>query len=411
MIKQLHSFKEFLGEAVLTHLEHPEDGIFDYGHKGGVQAIAVMKDLIDSLSGNVKKPIGIQTKVDGAPSVVCGIDPETKKFFVGTKSIFNKNPKVNFSEKDVDDNHGHAPGLAEKLKIALKEFPKLGIKNVVQGDFLFIPSDLKTQTIDGASYVTFTPNTITYAVPVNSGLAKRMKRAKVGVVWHTTYTGSNIADMSAVFSIDISKMKETSDVWFTDTNFKDVSGVANFTKAERDHFLSELDKAQSELDKLDKASMDILFGSEMSTDIKVYINSRVRSGSSFSAKKDMITGMIDFLKDKNEKKIQGLKSDKAKEKARTEFNALMNKLRTPNVLGTLGHAFAWHNSMQVIKKGLITKLEKVQNIPSFVQTENGFDVIGPEGFVIIDVLKNQAVKLVDRMEFSRQNFNALKSWK
>lgn len=407
----MKSYKEYIVEAKLQHLEHIEDSIFGFGIEGGKSTIVIMKDLIASLQGHSSKPINIQTKVDGAPSVVAGINPENGKFFVGTKSLFNKNPKVNYTAQDVEANHGHAPGLAEKLKVALVEFPKMNIVGILQGDFLFIPSDLKTQTIDGTKYVTFTPNTITYAVPADSELAASIKRAKVGVVWHTTYTGSTIADMSASFSININKLKRTPDVWFTDTNFKDVSGVATFTAKEQEAITKELNAAQAELMKLDKTAAEILFGSGfIAENLKIFINSRVRTGKTFDTKKSIISDFIDFIKEKNVKRVQELKSEKAKDKATQEFAVVVSSLRKSNVLGTLAHALEWHNVIQSIKYKLIKKLEQVQNIPSFIQTADGFRATGAEGYVIIDVLSNTAVKLVDRLEFSRANFTALKSW-
>jgi hypothetical protein len=55
-------------------------------------------------------------------------------------------------------------------------------------------------------------------------------------------------------------------------------------------------------------------------------------------------------------------------------------------------------------------MEKVNKIPAFIKTDTGYKVTGPEGFVAIDKLSNSAVKLVDRLEFSRNNFNAIKNW-
>ncbi len=181
-------FKTILNEAKLTHLEHLEDAIFDDGYAGGVEALKILTDISNTLAGHSKKPINIQAKVDGAPSIVAGINPENGKFFVGTKAVFNRTPKLNYTNADVDKHH--EGNLAVKLKIALKEFPKMGIKGIIQGDFMFIPSDLKKETIDDEKYVTFTPNTITYAIPAGTDLAKKITKAKVGVVWHTTYSGA-----------------------------------------------------------------------------------------------------------------------------------------------------------------------------------------------------------------------------
>ena len=201
----MKSFKSYITEEKLTHLEHVEDAIFDFGIGGAKEALKILDDVAHSLEGHSKRAVNIQAKVDGAPAIVAGINPENGKFFVGSKSLFNKTPKINYTNADVDKNH--KGGLADKLKVALKEFPKMKLKGIYQGDFMFTPEDLKKETIDGEKYITFTPNTITYAVPLDSDLAKTIMKSKAGVIWHTTYTGDTIADLKANFKINIKSFK------------------------------------------------------------------------------------------------------------------------------------------------------------------------------------------------------------
>jgi len=364
-----------------------------------------------SLHGHTKKPVNIQAKVDGAPAVIAGINPENGKFFVGTKALFNKTPKINYTDADIDANHGKSAGLAAKLKVALREFPKLGLKGVYQGDFMYTPEDLKKETIDGEKYVTFTPNTITYAIPLGTDLAKHIIKSKVGIVWHTTYTGNTIADLSAQFKIDISAMKKSKDVWFTDTNFTDVSGTATLTVGEMKAIEKSLQAARNELNKLDKPSLEVLFGkTKIAAMVKIYINTMVRQGQRFSGRQKAMSTFIDFAREKYQKEIDKLKSEKGKAKKQVELDDFLKNIRSKKLAGTFVYALQWHDTIIDIKMILIKKMEKVNKIPAFIKTDSGYKVTGPEGFVAIDTLSNSAVKLVDRLEFSRANFTAVKSW-
>ena len=405
-------FKTLINEAKLTHLEHIEDAIFDDGYAGGVEALKILNGVADTLAGHSKKPMNIQAKVDGAPSIVAGINPENGKFFVGTKAVFNRNPKLNYTNADVDKNHGHAASLAEKMKIALKEFPKMGIKGIIQGDFMFVPSDIKKEEIDDEKYITFTPNTITYAVPAGTDLAKEITKANVGVVWHTTYSGDTIADLSAHFKIDISKLKKTKDVWFTDTNFSDVSGTATLTVGEMAFIQKRLASAERELSLLDKPSLKIMFGkTEIAFNMKIYINDLTKQGKKFSGKQQAVGGFIEFLRKRYNPMIDKLKTEKGKSKKQSSLEDLINIInKNRKIGGTLAYALQWHDDIADIKLLLIKKMEKVNKIPAFIKTPTGYKVTGPEGFVAIDTLSNSAVKLVNRLEFSKNNFNAIKNW-
>lgn len=403
----MKSFNSFLREEKLTHLEHVEDAIFDFGIDGARQALKILDDVAQSLKGHSKRAVQIQAKVDGAPAIIAGINPENGKFFVGSKSLFNKTPKINYTNADVDANH--SGGLADKLKAALKYFPKMKMKGIYQGDFMFTPEDLKTETIDGEKYVTFTPNTITYAVPINLPLAKTILQSKAGVIWHTTYTGDTIADLKAVFQINIKQFTKQKFVWFTDTNFVDASGTATFTIKELAALRLKLKHANEELKKLNSADMKLLFGkTEISKLVKVYINSQVRKGESFSNKQKSVSTFIDFVRADLDKKLNKLKSQKAKDKKQSDYDKLIYDLRKS--AGTFAHTLEWHNDVIDVKLMIVKKLEKVNQIPAFIKTPTGYKATGPEGFVAIDTLSNSAVKLVDRLEFSQANFNAIKSW-
>ena len=217
-------FTEYLEESKENknvHLEHIEDEALNRGVAGARDAINFLRSLRDMLAGHSSSHVNITTKWDGAPAIFAGINPENGKFFVGTKGVFNKNAKLNYTEEDIDNNHP-SEGLNSKLKVALRYLPKLGIKGVLQGDMMFAKGDIDKQVIDGVSYIIFQPNTIVYAVPADSKLARSMLDAQLGVVFHTSYTGRTIEDMKASFNVDIGKLSTTKDVWFRDASFVEI---------------------------------------------------------------------------------------------------------------------------------------------------------------------------------------------
>ena len=214
-------FREFLSEGVQQHnlhLEHLEDEVFNGGVGGTRRAIDFLLSLKKMLTGHVERHMNITTKWDGAPAIFCGINPDNNRFFVGTKGIFAKAAKLNYTEDDINKHH-ESEGLREKLKLALEHLPKLGITGILQGDMLFTRADLKKETIDGEVYLTFQPNTIIYAVPHDSTLAQHMKAAKLGVVFHTSYHGKTMDKMKASFKVDIGALRHTQDVWCRDASF------------------------------------------------------------------------------------------------------------------------------------------------------------------------------------------------
>ena len=231
------SFSEILLEdkgGKNLHLEHLEDEILNYGVDGGRAAINFLRSLRDMLAGASRSSVSITQKWDGAPALFAGINPDNDKFCIAKKSMFNVNPKIYYTEEDIDNDLSGA--LNEKFKVALAEFSKLGIKGVLQGDLMWT-DDTETTNIDGVSYITFQPNTIVYAVPTDSEMGKKIKASKIGIVWHTTYTGDTLQGMKASFGADISGLNKPSSVWMDDATYKDVSGKATFTvkETEKNH--------------------------------------------------------------------------------------------------------------------------------------------------------------------------------
>ena len=403
------TFKQYLTEAKEgknLHLEHLEDEVLNNGINGTRGAINFLQSLRDMLAGNAKRSINVTVKWDGAPAVFAGINPENGKFFVGTKGVFNKTPKVNYTDADIDANHSSG-GLNEKLKVALKYLPKLGIKDVLQGDLLFTQDDLSTETIDGIPYTTFTPNTITYAVPKES--ADPIKKSKMGIVWHTTYTGDTLQSMRASFGASISGLTKTKDVWFTDADYKDTSGTINFNKSETDKITAVLSLAGKTFRNMSANFMRQLMDREdIVILIKTFNNTKVREGQAISNTSRHTSDLIKYIEVKLQKNIDSVKTPKAKQaKQKTKDEVIRFLSSQKKGLQTI---FDMQNHLVVAKNMVIRKLESARGaMDTFIRTDNGYRVTPAEGFVAIDQIGN-AVKLVDRMEFSRANFNAAKNW-
>lgn len=396
----MRTFTTFLTEQKNLHLEHLEDELFNRGEAGVNEAIAFLKSLSDMLKGNAKSPVNVTVKWDGAPAVFAGTNPENGKFFVATKSLFNKTPKINYTNGDIDRNH--SGGLADKLKVALASLKGLGIKGVLQGDMLYTTGDLSSQTIDGESMLTFTPNTITYAVPSNSGLASKINSSQMGIVFHTTYSGDTIENLKASFGADVSGLRKTNKVWYQDADYRDVSGRATMTaKQERD--IQNYIKGTERIVKGSKAALKKIVNSQLKDLIKIYLNQNVRAGID----KGTAGGLAAFLGSRFDTKISSLKTDKARERVQQEKDDLMKELKRNE--RSLDGIFTAHYYLAQAKMLILKKLQALNTMPSFIKTDSGYKVTNPEGFVAID-RTGKAVKLVDRMEFSRANFNVAKDW-
>ena len=405
-------FKEFLTEAKEgknVHLEHIEDEVLNRGVSGARDAINFLRSLRDMLAGNSDSNVNLTTKWDGAPAIFAGINPENGKFFVGTKSVFNANAKLNYTEEDIDNNHPN-PGLNDKLKVALRYLPKLGIKGVLQGDMMFTKGDIKKQVIDGTSYITFQPNTIVYAVPSGSKLASAMLAAQLGVVFHTSYTGKKLADMKASFNIDINHLTNTKDVWFRDAYFVDASGTATFTEQETKQITGILADAGRLFQTINPMTLNRIAASDVIlTYIKTFNNTKVRAGEAIKDTKLHTVQLIKWIEDKLNKEILAAKMEKTKQKKQQEKNELMRFFRQN--AGELRKIFDLQNDIVDSKNMIISKLQQLRQVTgSFLKTDDGFKVTNPEGFVAVDKLKGNAVKLVDRLEFSLANFTAQKNW-
>jgi len=403
----MFSFKGFFTKEKNTHLEHVEDDIINRGSKGGENAINFLKSIRNMLAGSSGKKVNMSVKWDGAPAIICGINPENGQFFVGTKAVFNVNPKINYTTSDIRRNHGG--DLADKLMIALRELKKLNISGILQGDFLFSKSDLKTATIDGESMITFTPNTITYAVPVDSDIGKKIKRARMGIVFHTSYSGKTMKDLKAGFGT-VSGRSGISSVFLADAAYKDVSGSAKLTKAELSTFNARLRMAEGSLSKAGPMLDTMNKSDSLSVGfrLKTFFNHYIRNTQGNMAKvKTLVEMFREYYENFLKAEIDSRKTDSGKQKYRDLLK--INLTFIDRNKQSLYFAIASHVTLQNAKNFLVSKLSEIQSIGHFLRTPNGYKVTAPEGFVAVDRTAG-AVKLVDRLEFSRANFTAEKDW-
>ena len=401
----MFSFTGFLTEAKNLHLEHLEDEVLNNGVTGTRGAINFLQSLRDMLAGNVKSSVNVTVKWDGAPAVFAGINPENGQFFVGTKGVFNKNAKINYSHEDIDRNHP-AKGLNQKLKVALTELSKLGIKDVLQGDMLFTQEDLEKKTIEGKQYVTFQPNTIVYAVPKES--ASQILSSKMGIVFHTTYSGKTMEDMSASFKVNLRGLSKSSSVWFSDATYKDTSGTINFNKAETKEINSVLSQAGKTFRTLKANILNTVEDTNYNVLIKTFNNTKVRAGEKITDTRQHTRGLIAYVYDKLKADVDRVKRPETKKEKQLTMDFKMKFFRSNS--SQLVKIFDMQNLLVAAKELIIRKLEKSKGVmDTFVRTDKGYRVTQPEGFVAVDHM-GKAVKLVDRLEFAHQNFTAAKNW-
>ena len=404
----MFSFKGFFTKDKNTHLEHLEDDIINRGSKGGVNAINFLKAVRDMLAGHSGTKINTTVKWDGAPAIICGVNPENGKFFVGTKSVFNVTPKINYTTADIRQNHSGA--VAQKLSVCLAHLSTLNIKQILQGDLLFT-NDTKSVAIDGEKMISFTPNTITYAVQASSGIGKKIARAKMGIVFHTMYTGKTIKNLNANFGNV--RGSGNSRVWVASAAYRDDSGSIMFTKSELSKFDAQIRMAEGSLYKGEKIlnEMQSQASNPLSVGfrLKAFFNYYIRNNKGGMGKVKVLQDMFrDYYENTLKMEIDARKTDKAKQKYR---DILANGLKFINQnKSSLYFAIASHVTLANAKTTLIQKMNQIQQIGHYIKTGTGYRVTAPEGFVAVDRVAG-AVKLVDRLEFSRANFTLPKGWK
>jgi len=400
----MFNFKGFLTQDKNTHLEHLEDDIINRGAAGGDNAINFLKAVRNMLAGS-GQGTNMTVKWDGAPAIICGINPENGKFFVGTKSVFNVNPKINYTSRDISRNHGGV--VAQKLEVCLANLKRLNIKGILQGDLLFT-NDLKAITIDGEKMISFTPNTITYAVPQNSNIGKRIAKAKMGIVFHTQYSGKKMNSLSASFGTVTGSSNRN--IFLASAAYKETAVL--FPKSELNKFDAQIRMAEGSLRKaapiLNLMSKNISDDLSIGYRLKTYFNHFIRNSNSSMDKVSVMQKQFrDYFESVLQAEIDKRKTPKGKEKfikAKKDGLQFIDRNRQ-----ALYFAIASHITLGVAKNTLLQKMSQVQSIGNFIRTSTGYRVTAPEGYVAVDKVAG-AIKLVDRLEFSRQNFTMPKGW-
>ena len=402
-------FKDYLAEQKNTHMTHIEDRVLYGGVKGTREAIFALRSMRDMLAGNTNKRSNVTVKWDGAPAVFAGTDPSDGKFFVAKKGIFNKNPKVYKSHEDIDaDTSGD---LSAKLKVAFDELKDIGIKGVIQGDIMYTKKDLKKANIDGTKYITFHPNTIVYAVPEASALGKQIAKSKLGVIFHTSYTGKDFLSMKASFNVDVSRLKKKPSVWFDDARVKDMTGTANMTAVQTDEVNAALSKAGKIFSQISGTTLRAIENNPaFAQEIETFNNTFVRKSEKITNPKSHVQKLITWFTDKYDKEIEKRKSPAGKEKQQLKKDERLSFFSVANSK-SLELMFELQMAIIDAKELIISKLDELKQLDTFILTKNGFRVTGQEGFVAITD-EGGAVKLVDRLEFSYNNFSAdtIKGW-
>ena len=398
----------------LKHLEHLEDEMLNYGSEGCAASVSFLEELAKMLGHKSSATGFLQTKWDGAPSVVCGTDPATDIFFVGTKSVFNKiDPKLCASEGAIDRWYGDKPNLAKGLKFALKYFKQLDIKGVVQGDLMFTDSTRKEETINGEKLYTFTPNTITYGIPVDHPIGVEVGQSKVGVVFHTHYVGDNLADAQAKAGADVKRFNKVREVAVieNDTNINDVTLTAQeMAKFERHiNIIATLCGNCGEfLDNIvEKTGTTGDAKWHVASYLKQFFNAEIREGRSVGNARLTLDKLIEFYHEKMKKELGKIKTAKTLTlKRQLVFDS--EKYLDENI-GNFTDLMNLYREMQITKQFIIDKLDHLEKFRTFVREEKGYKVTTPEGYVLHQ--DGNMIKLVNRLEFSYNNFTVSKQWR
>ena len=395
-----------------THLEHLEDSILLDGQQGAKDAFMFLDELARVFTGAQKNNFKITTKWDGAPAVFCGTHPDTKKFFVGSKSVFNVNAKINYTAEDIDRNHGGSAGLAAKLKDCLKYLPELGIEGMAQGDLLFT-DDKEKKKINGTNCLIFQPNTITYCIPEADELYEKASKAKLGVVFHTSYSGKSMDSVQASFGYDVSQLNDSKNVLVLSAETGQLGSDILLTQSEKSSLVKlktssvkSLSNASSFLDEVAeqiKTKDQLVIG----TRLKIFFNKYVREGKKLPSDKVFVKEFQEYFETEVKKAADKVKTPKAKASKLAKLYDGLGMIKDQEK--ALKSTVNLYSALQSAKEMFIRKLEKGERFGTYLKTENGYDITAPEGYVAIQDGTN-AVKLVDRLSFSVANFNVEKNW-
>ena len=403
----------------LKHLEHIEDEMLNYGVKGCMKIVGDLKEIREMLGcGGTGY---LQTKWDGAPSIVCGKDPQNGQFFVGKKSVFNKKPELCYGDLDINDFYGDKPGLAEKLRYCLKYFKTLGIEGVVQGDLLWTEGDLKLETVHGQKVYIFKPNTIAYGVPAEQDVGKAAKKAKIGVVFHTHYKGQDerknhkplLSEMTSRGGLGSDKIKSTDDVFVVNNDTPlDKIGLTPSEEKDFDDTVGRIETACGACGDF----LDYLVTNGSGTGnptgddkyhiapyVKRYFQDEIKPNTGGARTPDVgktLQQMITFYGVQMDKTISKLKSPKTVAE-KVELTKKSMEFVENNEY-KFKAMIALYKEVQNLKLLIIKKLDPLEKtFKTFVLTKNGYEVTSHEGYVLHR--DGDMVKLINKLEFTKNN--------
>jgi hypothetical protein len=330
----------------LTHIEHIEDRFIKGGNIDLSYTLRTMTEVHNMLVASMedrhyKSSAIITEKFDGSPSIVFGHDKETGRFFVATKSFFSKSPKLNFSEEDIRLNHGYSSNLLDKLTAALKYLPKITPETgIFQGDLMYVQG-MNVET--AADKIYFTANTVNYSCYSDTFMGKRIYDSRIGIAIHTQH----ITDRH--IPADLTLFNKDEDVVVIDPRIN--INRAYYPAEHQKEFLTLLQEinntplTQSEVNEVMRHSVKLM----------QYINKIVKGTAVPREESEFASPIFDAF-------------------------------------------FFVHSHLQAAKKLLNDALS---NTRQFYTEINGQETKG-EGFVVI--YEQRMNKIVDREEFSRQNF-------
>ena len=387
----MQSFKNFLKEEAgaedgkLKHIHHAEDRPLFHGAKGFEHAKGALTQAHEHIKSG-SKSTHLTMKYDGSPAIVFGHHPETGKFFVASKSAFNKNPKINYTHEDIKKNHGHAPGLMDKLHASLNHLKKIAPKTgVYQGDLMYTHDDLKHHK---NGKVSFTPNTITYTG--HGEEAQKIKDSKIGVVVHTQYHGKTAASLKADPHPDLHNFATHKDVW-TKHPEHDTSNV-HYSEHDQEEFHKHIAAAQKIHDTHKKTMYRTTepHGGE-SGHLATYINQTVRTDEKPSAE-----GLKKHITDKYNKAIEKLKTPASQGRRQAELSSHTKHIDAHKK--DYENLLKMHKHLQQAKDVLVNNLNQhTGGLEHHIDSK----ATDPEGYVVHHA--GEPTKLVNRKEFAKAN--------
>jgi hypothetical protein len=240
-------------------------------------------------------------------------------------------------------------------------------------------------------------------------LGTQIQNAKVGIIFHTTYAGDNLADSEAKAGADVSSFTRSPDVWFDNASYKNVSGSATFTKQESEQFSKGIQTLRTLLQSVPKnLSAMLTTNKDFVPMFQMFINSEVKQGRIPTDVNQFMKAFQQFYLERMQQQLSGLKAQKAiavRQQKMKDMPRFLSTMKKP-----LQAMLMFYKQAQAMKQLALQKMNQAMQVGTFAQTENGLEVTDPEGFVAVGT-DGGAVKLVDRLTFSKRNLTAVNKFK